>query len=65
MKDPGDAKSMVPPTKVCCKAVALGMMTGVAARTLVEKVMPMGEEMGLVEEGRGWQTGLGLHLKKV
>jgi hypothetical protein len=32
---------------------------------IFSKVTPAGEEAGLVEEGRGWQTGLGLHLKKV
>ena len=32
---------------------------------ILSKVTPAGEEAGLVEEGQGWQTGLGLHLKKV
>jgi len=38
---------------------------GEAAFVLFAKVTPMGEEMGLVKEERGWRVGLGLHLKKL
>ncbi len=31
---------------------------------ILSKVTPAGEEVGLVKEGRGWKTGLGLHLKR-